>query len=155
MEIVELILFVIIVVLIGCFIINLILHFEKITFTKRVRNGVLNAEERLYFVEKAILAVKEIPTISIATALESAVEEELKDTTIGTMYLTNVFGQLLTIVKGHPVYVEEYGNNPPKFSDCMWFPYGDKQSKLEVLIEYRKWLLQQIEIKDHFLDTNY
>ena len=152
MEIVELILFVIIAVLIGCFIINLTLHFEKITFIKRIRNGILDAEERLYFIEKAIIAINEIPNISITTALESAVEEELKDTTIGTVYLTKVFGQLLTIVKGHPVYVEEYGDNTPKFSDCMWFPSDDTTSKIEVLKEYRKWLQKQINMESFSLN---
>ena len=146
-EIIELVLFVVTVVTIGFVILTVVSKWDAKTTKKRVISCNLNAQDKLYFVEKAIIKIKEIPAMHIATALSSAIEEEYEELYVRPMYLTQAFPTILKLVKGHPVYVEEYKNNNPKFTDVMWFPLDDTTSKLEVLKEYRKWLLKQINME--------
>ena len=148
MEIIELVLFVVTVVTIGFVILTVVSKWDAKTTKKRVISCNLNAQDKLYFVEKAIIKIKEVPAMHIATALSSAIEEEYEELDVNPMYLTQAFPTILKLVKGHPVYVEEYKNNNPKFTDVMWFPSDDTTSKLEVLKEYRKWLLEQIHMEN-------
>lgn len=147
MEIIELVLFVVTVVTIGFVILTVVSKWDAKTTKKRVISCNLNAQDKLYFVEKAIIKIKETPAIHIATALSMAIEAEYEELYVGPRYLTQAFPTILELVKGHPVYVEEYKNNNPKFTDVMWFPSDDTTSKLEVLQEYRKWLLKQINME--------
>ena len=147
MEIIELVLFVVTVVAIGFVILTMVYEWDAKTTKKRVISCNLNAQDKLYFVEKAIIKIKEIPAMHIATALSSAIEEEYEELYVRPMYLTQAFPTILELVKGHPVYVEEYKNNNPKFTDVMWFPSDDTTSKIEILQEYRKWLLKQINME--------
>ena len=147
MEIIELVLFVVTVVTMGFVILTMVYEWDAKTTKKRVISCNLNAQDKLYFVEKAIIKIKEIPAMHIATALSSAIEEEYEELYVRPMYLTQAFPTILELVKGHPVYVEEYKNNNPKFTDVMWFPSDDTTSKIEILQEYRKWLLKQINME--------
>ena len=147
MEIIELVLFVVTVVTIGFVILTMVYEWDANATKKRVISCNLNAQDKLYFVEKAIIKITEIPTMHIATALSSAIEEEYEELYVRPMYLTQAFPTILELVKGHPVYVEEYKNNNPKFTDVMWFPSDDTTSKIEILQEYRKWLLKQINME--------
>ena len=147
MEIIELVLFVVTVVTIGFVILHMVYKWDANATKKRVISCNLNAQDKLYFVEKAIMKIKEVPAMHIATALSSAIEEEYEELYVRPMYLTQAFPTILELVKGHPVYVEEYKNNNPRFTDVMWFPSDDTTSKLEVLKEYRKWLLTQINME--------
>lgn len=148
MEIIELVLFVVTVVTIGFVILTVVSKWDAKTTKKRVISCNLNAQDKLYFVEKAIIKIKEIPAMHIATALSAAIEEEYEELYVGPMYLTHAFPTILELVKGHPVYVEEYKNNNPRFTDVMWFPSDDTTSKIEILKEYRKWLLEQIHMEN-------
>ena len=148
MEIIELVLFVVTVVTIGFVILHMVYKWDANATKKRVISCNLNAQDKLYFVEKAIMKIKEVPAMHIATALSSAIEEEYEELYVRPMYLTQAFSTILELVKGHPVYVEEYKNNNPRFTDVMWFPSDDTTSKLEVLKEYRKWLLEQIHMEN-------
>ena len=147
MEIIELVLFVVTVVTIGFVILHMVYKWDANATKKRVISCNLNAQDKLYFVEKAIMKIKEVPAMHIATALSSAIEEEYEELYVRPMYLAQAFPTILELVKGHPVYVEEYKNNNPRFTDVMWFPSDDTTSKIEVLKEYRKWLLEQIHME--------
>lgn len=148
MEIIELVLFVVTVVTIGFVILTIVYKWDANATKKRVISCNLNAQDKLYFVEKAIMKIKEVPAMHIATALSSAIEEEYEELYVRPMYLTQAFPTILELVKGHPVYVEEYKNNNPRFTDVMWFPSDDTTSKIEILKEYRKWLLEQIHMEN-------